>query len=295
MKSTLLACFILLFGITNAQHITAAYNSTEMQALQKGPIYILPTGDENFDECLLASVATFWKICPYKALTAAEAPKYLQDPNNIFIAPSVSFTRGFPCKVVSPFVYDSGRCEGMKIFIFHGSKGSKSIDDIEPGTDFISCGYPLLNPAMAATVMVYVIKNLNDNVQIVLDNKIVPVNKWTGKMSKAISEGFCKNPIALKTKTLLIDQSMIPYILSDNTLKAYKYKYLTLETLEIGAVLNTTACKDYCLLTNCSGSLEIYDCETKGKIWSGEKNNTGIGSISLKNINALNEAIAEAK
>ncbi|HTB06863.1 MAG TPA: hypothetical protein VK806_07925 [Bacteroidia bacterium] len=295
MKATLLISFLLLFGFTQAQNIKAAYDSKEIQALQKGPLYVIATGDETFDDCFQAAVAACWKIGPYKVVSTAEASNLLKDESNVFIAPVTSFEKGFACKVASPLTYDSGRGVGIELSIFHGSKNSRSLDNIDQNSEITSSIFPLYMPSLATTGMIYAVKNLNDNVQIVLDRKINPVSKWTGKKNASLQEDFCKNTGALKTKTLLIDEDMTAFVLPEKMIKEkYKYKYLILEGPEIAAVMNTTASKDYCVLADCKGSLEIYDCGTRAKIWSGKKN-VGSNLIKRQYLDALNSAIEEAK
>ncbi|HSY75276.1 MAG TPA: hypothetical protein VK890_00380 [Bacteroidia bacterium] len=273
MKKNLLLAATLLCGIINAQKITIAYDSKEMKVLQKATLYVLPTGDDIFDKSMDSAVAKYWKITPYKIITAAEAPKYLKDDDNYFIAPVNIFSKGARCKVICPRTFKSDYSTGSTIYLFRGSSYNKGIDNLDFAADVSASVMPYLDKSLSPLLVVLAVKNLNDNVQLVLDNKIDPVIHASGFLKPIVTESYRKNPGALKTKTLLIDTS-----LSKATdkfmqlLKVYKYKYQFVNYAQLNTLLSSADAKNYCLMADITqvDGADIYDFETKAKIWSGE-------------------------
>lgn len=293
MKNSFVLLFILVLGnISNAQKITIAYNSKEMKALQKGTVYVLPTGDKIFDDQLDSAVARYWKITPYKIISASEAGNYLKDDANFFIAPVNMFSKGVKCQVICPRTYQSDHFTGNTIYLFRGSSYNKSLTNLDFAADISSSVMPYLDKKLSPLLVALAVKNLNDNVQLVLDYKIDPVIHSSGFLKPEVTEAYRKNPGVLKNKTLLIDTSLNKWDnKSKEKLKAYKYKYQFVNYAQLDSILSSPSSKNYCLyadITQVDGT-DIYDFETKAKIWSG------IPPKSKSTYDDLNEAIKKAK
>ena len=182
------------------------------------------------------------------------------------------------------------------VYLFHGSSDNKSLKKMDFAIDIARCIFPyFIHQEMGAITIAIAVKNLNDDVAMVINDKLDPYIHVSGRFKPIVKEEFCKNPGALKTKTLLIDTS---YALSKKStwvkdFQAYKYKYRFLPLTEIATLLSSADSKNYCIVNEGNesyfGGLEIYDFETKSKIWSGND------APLAKEIAELNSVLARSK
>ncbi|MDQ3047544.1 MAG: hypothetical protein M3R27_08365 [Bacteroidota bacterium] len=293
MKKIFTLLLILQFSLSLfSQGVDYKYDSKHILEIKKSTIYIIPTGDKNFDDSLNYYVAKCWKVSPYKVITREEADLLLKEESNYFLAAVPALGNdGFGTKsTVKAPISDYAK----SVYIFHGSKKSK-FKSIEY-QNALYCRLPFYGKDNYTAGLGYVVKNLNDNVELIIEllssNKISGVNSPSKEWIPTIRTEFSKRANPLKEKTLLIDSKAKEIHLKENVMKAYKYSYKIVTTSEMLSLLNSQLDK-YCFLA-ADAEMDIYDAESNNLIFS-LNTRTGSGSIQIteKHIQKLNTSIAK--
>ncbi|MGQ0829859.1 MAG: hypothetical protein ACT4ON_15840 [Bacteroidota bacterium] len=281
---------IMFHSALFSQEIDFNFDSKEIQDIINGTIYIIPTGNKVFDDSLKIAVEQYWKVSRFKVLLKEEVNNYLKDENNYFLAPLNTLTNdglNSNARVVDPLSDDAART----IYIFHGGKNSK-MTNIEYQTSSIDCDLIFWLKENAAKGLGYVIKNLNDNIEVVHSKKLKSNNNLSIRWNPVVGQELSKNANILKTKILLVDKNSSFY-LSEKILKTYKYEYKIANISEIIYLLYADP-KKYCFLSDhviYSGLIDIYYAETKSLIYTTGRSKGGSSKVSAKQIAALNAAI----
>jgi hypothetical protein len=281
MKTTLLLSF-LLFSIASllpAQGINYSYDSKELKGLATGTLYIIPTGDKTFDDSLISAISKYWTICPYKVLAPDEVNAAIKNQYGYFIAPTAHKDN----KVV--FASPAECSKYAAIQLFHGDAyiESRFSADIITG-----CAYPFSNAKFSLYGLPYIIKNINDNINFVIKNKINPT-KTTTHAELPINAQFSVAAPEIKSRILLIPDTFSNGQFPPVSFKNYKYKYRYTSEHEI-VRLTSTRPEQYCFVPEyCHEKIEVYDPATKSKIYCGQSGSNGIVSGDL--VEAFNDAI----
>lgn len=275
MKKILLISFAFtVFQVSGlTQKILYGGDSKEIKGLLKGPIYVLLTGDKVYDDSFDSAMAKYWKVTPYKILTADEELNYLGSEDNYFIAPVNGLSSGMTSKIESPRTSESKNDNLFSVYVFQGARQIKKMSKLVFATEITSYVSPYFNKQLTFLTVDLAIKNLNDNIEMVMSNKTDPVIHSSGFLKPFVLEWFRRDLGVLKTKTLLIDTSLFKKSPKDMQLiKSYKYKYQLTNYTQIEEILTSPSAKDYCIQADIVllGGYSIYDLGTKEKIWSGE-------------------------
>lgn len=285
MKTKLFIYLIFLFGITDGQNIRYAYDSKEMKSFLAGTLYVIPTGDKNFDDSLISSIKRYWKITPYQVITGQEVESFIKDDSKWFIAPVNSLDKFSEYRAIgSPVttkIHEGGKDRYIvaSLYIFHGSKRNQP-RKMDFAIDMASCPLPFGSGEYGTTGLDYTVKTLNDIINVVNNNKLDPIKHAAGIDNPEVAEDMCSNPQILKDRTLLIPEDLTNYILPEKVLKKYKYKYKVVSLADMLSLLNSADAKDYCFKPDSDNSSAIYDPVTKTVISCGQS------------ITELNDAIA---
>lgn len=283
MKKFLVFIQFVLFSTTFsfAQGIHYGYNSPEITSLQKGPLYIISTGDKAFDDSLKAAVDLYWKICPVKHVSFTEATSLVEDKNNIFMTSMVGdkfSTIKAPSK------------GGDRIIIFVGGEKLKKDGSIFIGLPIASTSIDLFfEKKHTNSSLRLIIKSINDLASILITEK---VEKGISLSDKEAIAFFNKKTPVLKDKILLVDELASRAFAKEKVLKKYKYQYEIVPAAEIINRMKSSP-KKYCYLSDhiIGGEVvNIYDFETNSLIFHGPGKMTG-GPLNDTQIQLLNSAV----
>lgn len=283
-KIILSALFTLAILVVNGQAIKSG--TSEMVNITKGTLHIVLTGDEKFDVALENAVKIYWKHSTYKVIGRADLNKFMNNENNYFIALIVfdSEARAKLCdynKKANP--KEPTVVHTQELVIFNGNKSK--LDKYT--TEMMMASIPLIleNKKEYYNQVDYMIKSLNDGVEVVLKNS------FEGKMVAVMNATFKeirKEASILKNKTLLIDKEEV---INDEIMSKYKYKYKVLSCEEISKLM-AEGNKEYCVLymgINPIKQIFIQDLETKKMVYGFST----LSSVDLKtgDFVKLNETI----
>ncbi|OFY87371.1 MAG: hypothetical protein A3F72_03995 [Bacteroidetes bacterium RIFCSPLOWO2_12_FULL_35_15] len=286
-KATLII-LITIYGNLFSQTVNYGYDSKEIQNLQKGPLYIIPTGNKAFDDSLKTAIDKYWKISTSKTLASSEVQNALQDENNCFIAPLDGLRMDCFRKPTSPL----NSKVITALYIFHGGKGCKKTT-IDVQLPITSSSFNFYGNQHVENCLGFLITDLNALIDLVITKQVKGPKKASGALDPILIKGYPKDPSVLKNKTLLIDELANKYILPDKALKAYKYQYLVTNLSEIISLLKANPEK-YCFLSDnviTSSTISIFDGQTCNLIYLDYSSNGG--KITDKQIMALNIAIGK--
>ena len=291
MKTLFTLILILQFSLKIfSQGVDYQYDSKHIPEIKQATMYIIPTGDKNFDDSLNHYISKFWKITPYKIIRRDEADLLLKEESNYFLAAVPRLGNdgyGTNSTVVVPDNVSSN-----SIYIFHGSKKSK-LKNIEY-QDALYCRLPFYGEKNYAAGLAYVVKNLNDNVELLINllnsNKIAEINRPSKEWIPTMRTELSKRANLIKGKTLLIDTKALDIHLKEKVLTGCKCPYKIVTTSEMLSLLNSQPEK-YCFLA-ASANMDIYDAESKNLIFT-TNTLTASGSIQIleKHIQKLNSSI----
>jgi hypothetical protein len=270
-KSTisLLAIFFILANITavySQQYVNYGSTTKEIQNIAKNDIYVILTGNKIFDNALLTSVQTYWKLSKtVKTVKSGDVEDILKNQNNYFIG-AVEFFNGLGntmellnAKAVQPEA-EIKKLQDKNLVFFNGK--SSQILKFNFRTVIASVPFMVNNTDNYLSMLDYMVKGLNDGVESVIKNNMVGAAVNQGVYTEAR-----KNAGLLKNKTLLAEQLKVA------DFKRYTGKYEIKTAVEISKLL-ADGSKDYCVLTysinNTAGckSLYVYDLETKSIIYA---------------------------
>lgn len=283
-KIILSALFVLAVFMVSGQGIKSG--TSEMAKITKGTLHVVLTGDEKFDTALENAVKAYWKHSAYKVIGKADLNSFMNNENNYFIALIVfdSEARAKLCeynKKANP--KEPTVVHTQELVIYNGSKSK--LDKYTTQAMMASIPLILENQKEYYNQVDYMIKSLNDGIEIVLKNPI------EGKMVAVMNATFKeirKEASILKKKTLLIDKNAI---YNDEILSKYKYKYKVMSSDEISKLM-AEGNKEYCVLymgINPIKQIFIQDIETKKMVYGFST----LSSVDLKvgDFVKLNEAI----
>jgi hypothetical protein len=248
MKKTITLLLVIIYSGIYGQHINYDYESKEIKGLISGTLYIVPTGDKQFDDSLKSAVDRYWKLTPTKALKEDELGKYFGDEKNYFIGPANMFNKAVEITLASP-----KEDNGIRVlYIFQGGKWKndkkkkKIILDFRWPIGFCPSVIFAYTKEIALYGIDFAVKNLDETVRLISEKHIPPHSKMHISIGdKRLIETLSQNVKQLKTKTLiLMAESNI-----EKPFKAYKYKYKVMPAIEALTLLNSPEGKNYCLFT----------------------------------------------
>lgn len=237
--SLLLIAFVFFQLTICAQTIMSESKSKEVMNLTKGNVYLVLTGDEEFDKSIENSVKTYWKQTSYKTMNAKDVEKNLGDENNYFISLVYFDSEYYRLRLFENAKKASSEKRAKKIVLFNGSKSKLDKYTSEAMIAMIPMILKLTTETNNQTD--YLIKSLNDGVGILLNNV---VEGKTVAVVNAVFKEIRKDAAILKQKTLLISETEK---FSAEILSKYKYKYKVLTDTEIYKLM-TEGSKEYCVL-----------------------------------------------
>jgi hypothetical protein len=291
-KILFLLLFIPLSLSLFSQGVDYKYNAKHITGIKQSTIYVIPTKDQAFNDSLNYYMEKFWKATPYKIISREEADALLKEESNYFLASVNALGNngyGQNSTVISP-----KEDNASSVFVFHGSRKSK-LKNIEY-QDALFCRLPFYGVENYLAGVGYMIKNLNDNIELLIKlqeaNKITEVNSPSKPWIPLMRTEFSKRAGVLKGKTLLIDESTMKRNLNEKVLSAYKYSYKIVPTAELLNLVKTDP-KKYCFLA-ANTDMDIYDAESKELIFSVETlTGSGMNKITEKHIQSLNKFIGQ--
>lgn len=283
-KIILSALFVLAVLMVSGQAIKSG--TSEMTNITKGTLHVVLTGDEKFDVALENAVKNYWKHSTYKVIGRVDLNKFMNNQNNYFIS-LVVFDSEARAKLCDYNKKQNSKeptvVHTQELVIFNGNKSKLN----NYTTEMMMASIPLIleNQKEYYTQVDYMIKSLNDGVEIVLKNA------FEGKMVAVMNATFKeirKEASILKNKTLLIDKEEV---INDEIMSKYKYKYKVLSCEEISKLM-IEGNKEYCVLymgINPIKQIFIQDLETKKMVYGFST----LSSVDLKtgDFVKLNEAI----
>lgn len=276
-----LVLFSFSYSLSFAQAIGHGYNTPENSLLQKGPLYVIATGDKAFDDSLKAAMDSYWKICPTKHINIAEAKSLVEDKNNIFmtsLAGDLSFLIKPPSK------------GGDRLMIFSGGKEFKKDGSILIRVSIASASIRVFfEKKYANNSLRIIIKSVNDLANFLITEKLEKGITFSDK--EAIAFFNQKAPV-LKNKILLVDELASKAFAKEKVLKMYKYQYEIVPAAEIINRMKSNP-KKYCYLSDGiigGAEVDIYDFETNSLIFHAPSKMSG-GPLNETQIQLLNSAV----
>lgn len=284
MKNLLVFINLILFStvFSFAQGIGYGYNTPEISLLQKGPLYIIATGDKAFDDSLKAAMDLYWKVCPTKFVSLVEAKSLVEDKNNIFMTSLTGDDLSYLIKPPSK--------GGDRMIIFSGGKEFKKDGSILIRVPIASASIRVFfEKKYANNSLRIIIKSINDLANFLITEKLEKGISFSDK--EAITFFNQKSPV-LKNKILLVDELASKAFAKEKVLKMYKYEYEIVPAAEIINRMKTNP-KKYCYLSDYiigGAEVYIYDFETNSLIFHGPGKITG-GPLNNTQIQLLNTAV----
>ena len=221
-----------------AQYIFYTCDKSEIKKIKNDTLYIIPTGDKVFDDSLVLAVKKYWTICPSIAIKMNQVDKFLSTEDKYLIAPTkgggVDYTY-----IASPLKESSAR----QVQIFFGGK-HKGIRMGNNKTRLCYTPLPFYDQKNAASCLSIVIKNLNDDVDLVITKQLKSLGGYSWD---ALRKEINKNTKIAKTKTLLINEKSM-FFLPEDVWKKYKFKYEVMDEDKIIAIINSDKKNEYCYI-----------------------------------------------
>jgi hypothetical protein len=237
-------------------------------------IYVVLTGDKQFDESFRDAIAKYWKLSATKEIPVTDIENYLGNENNFFIAP-VTYSSNGPERYTAIDIRSYSQDKWSEnIAIFNGKH--KKVKQYYPDQDILAeWSYVFTLAKKEKTpAPAYAVRALNDYFEYRFNNR----------------HEADAPPTQLKEKTLLVNNAFFGMFIKEDVLKAYKYKYKAISPNELGAILNSDS-KEYCYLSCLGTSYEIYDVESKKIIYQFQVGGAMAYKLKEKNLEDLNRCI----
>jgi len=306
MKLKLLISFIVLAIVAKAQDVHYGYDSKLITGLTGATVYVMPTGDKQFDDSLLAAVKKYWTLTPVAAMPADKVAGAFKDKTLYFIVPMGE--KGMQNFFVeSPF---NGYIPPELSLVVREKLGKEEANDLVYTKLFLCRGgfnlnpdkdqnviaavmFPFLHKPMIYWSLGYMVNNLQDGVNMVTSTKEEIDMRTKNSFSdpqEDLKELYAQYAPVLKTRTLLVPELNTKRGLPEKVLAGYKYPYKILPDTVIEAMVSSAQAKDYCfIMEQMGGDFLIIDPSTKKVVYCSGHEAWDV--IRDSDIKALNDAI----
>ena len=275
VKKTILLFLLVAFLKSNAQVVTYSYDSDVFIKLQKSTLYVVLTDNPTYDSAITKAATNYWKVTPFEFINMKDINTVIDDENNSFLAPFLwekTIKHGLNEK------YKDYTSINSWLWVINGGRkklANYSVTDVICLAAF-NYGGDEHDYVAASYRLDYMVKAINDGIQLVADEKIYGSFM---NMPSRVFEKINKNTTAiLKTKTLIINRETKLWDSNKNLVDStifkeakypYKYEYVSNERFK---ELMAGTSSEFLLLVpavEANKHISIYDPATRNTVYSG--------------------------
>jgi hypothetical protein len=224
----------LVIFISQAQYSTNSYKEKVFKDFLQSETYVQLTQNEEFDSVLSLCLSKYWKVTPYKLVSADEMSKQKKNPRASLIVPlNLSYSNNY-YSGSSGSSYSSVGHTNHALSVVMGGQQEYTHRDLIGYVNYDEISGPFNTEQGAFMKTEYrlkdVISTLNHALEIIRDNKCEFSQGGYGGLKYLNKNFYNKDAVALKTKTLYIKWGDVED--GSKILKTYPYKCKVLDPEE---------------------------------------------------------------